>query len=351
MVSGEPVDLAERIGMWLAAGEDYRTEFKSDRKQLADSDLVEAVVCLANGAGGVLLVGVEDDGRVSGARPRHESGRTDPIRLQALIANRTEPPITCQVSVVTVGGTDVLVVEVPDSPRIVGTATGKYVRRAIGGDGRPTCLPLRAHEMLAREIDRGAADFARLPAHGATWADLDPFEFERVRRLVADAGDRADRVLATLADDELVRALGLEVPDSEVSTGGLLLFGRDAALRRHVPTHEAAFQVLRGLDVEVNEFMRYPLLRLADEMYQRFKARNTEEEVQFGLFRIAVPAYSETAYREALANALTHRDYTKRGAIHVQWSEDQLEISSPGGFPEGIRLDNLLVVACWQTCS
>jgi ATP-dependent DNA helicase RecG len=341
--SEEPVDLPQRIQMWLAAGEDYHTEFKSDRKQLADNDLVEAVVCLANGAGGVLLVGVEDDARVTGARPRHESGRTDPVRLQALIANRTEPPITCQVSVVTVDGADILAIEVPDSPRIVGTATGKYVRRAIGGDGRPTCLPLRAHEMLAREIDRGAVDFARLPAHGATWDDLDPFEFERVRRLVADAGDRADRVLGTLADHELTRALGLEVPESEVSTGGLLLFGREAALRRHIPTHEGAFQVLRGLDVEVNEFMRYPLLRVADEMYQRFKARNTEEEVQFGLFRIAIPAYSETAFREALANALTHRDYTKRGAIHVQWSEEQLEISSPGGFPEGIRVDNLLV--------
>jgi ATP-dependent DNA helicase RecG len=322
VVGAESGELADRVRTWLVTGEDYRTEFKSDRKQLADNDLVEAVVCLANGVGGVLLVGVEDDGRVTGARPRHESGRTDPVRLQALIANRTEPPITCQVSVVTVDAASVVVVEVPDSPRIVGTAAGKYVRRAIGGDGRPICLPLRAHEMLAREIDRGAADFARLPAPGATWHDLDPFEFERVRRLVADAGERADRVLATLADQELTRALGVEVPESEVSTGGLLLFGREAALRRHIPTHEAAFQVLRGLDIEVNEFMRYPLLRLADEMYQRFKARNTEEEVQFGLFRIAVPAYSETAFREALANALTHRDYTKRGAIHVQWLED-----------------------------
>jgi ATP-dependent DNA helicase RecG len=339
----ESVDLAQRVQSWLAAGEDYRTEFKSDRRQLADNDLVEAIVCLANGAGGVLLVGVEDDGRATGARPRHESGRTDPVRLQALIANRTEPPVTCQVSVVPVDGVDVLAVEVPDSPRIVGTVGGKYVRRAVGGDGRPTCLPLRAHEMLAREIDRGAADFARLPAQGATWDDLDPFEFERVRRLIADAGDRADRVLVTLADQELTRALGLEVPESEVSTGALLLFGREASLRRHIPTHEAAFQVLRGLDVEVNEFMRFPLLRLADEMYQRFKARNTEEEIQFGLFRIAIPAYSETAFREALANALTHRDYTKRGAIHVQWSMDQLEVSSPGGFPEGIRIDNLLV--------
>lgn len=343
MSAAEPTPLEQHVRTWAAAGEDYRIEFKSDRKQLSDGDLVEAVVCLANGAGGVLLIGIEDNGVITGARPRHESGRTDPIRLQALIANRTEPAVACQVSVVRIDEADVIVVEVPDSPTLIGTAAGKYLRRAIKGDGSPTCLPLRPHEMLAREIDRGAADFARLPAHGASWDDLDPFEFERVRRLVADSGDRADRVLSSLSDQELVRALGLDLPESEVSTGGLLLFGREDALRRHIPTHEAAFQVLRGLDVEVNEFMRYPLLRLADEMYQRFKARNTEEEVQFGLFRITIPAYSEIAFREAFANALTHRDYTRRGAIHVQWSAEQLETSNPGGLPEGIRLDNLLV--------
>ncbi len=65
--------------------------------------------------------------------------------------------------------------------------------------------------------------------------------------------------------------------------------------------------------------------------------------MQSGLFRIAVSTYSETAFREALANALIHRDYTRPGAVHVQWREEQLEISSPGGFPSGVRLDNLLV--------
>lgn len=125
--------------------------------------------------------------------------------------------------------------------------------------------------------------------------------------------------------------------------GALLLFGKEDALRRFLPTHEAAFQMLRGLAVEVNDFFRWPLFRLAEEMLARFRARNTEEEIQFGLLRVAVPAYSMTAFREALANALIHRDYTARGAVHVQWKDDQLEISNPGGFPPGIRLDNLLI--------
>ena len=53
----------------------------------------------------------------------------------------------------------------------------------------------------------------------------------------------------------------------------------------------------------------------------------------------------ERALREALANALIHRDYQRLGATHFQWKPDRIEISSPGGFPEGVRLDNLLVTA------
>ena len=64
-----------------------------------------------------------------------------------------------------------------------------------------------------------------------------------------------------------------------------------------------------------------------------------------GLLRVGVPDYSERALREALANALIHRDYQRLGAVHFQWHPDRIEVSSPGGFPEGVRLDNLLVTA------
>jgi len=345
MASADGIDDASaQVARWVAAGEQYEVEFKGEQHgRLNDRELVEAVVCLANGRGGVLLVGVEDDGTVTGAWPRHEAGRTDPLRLQALVANSTQPPLSVTAELVEVNLKDVLVIHVPDSPRVVGTTRGTYVRRAIAGDGRPTCLPYHAHEMLAHEVDRGAVDWATLGVGGAKWTDLDPLEFERARRLVSSSGAAADRLLATLSDHEIANALGLTRNDSAVTAGALLLFGRIDAIRDYLPTHDAAFQVLRGLEVQVNEFLPYPLFRLAEEMFARFQARNQEEELQFGLLRVPVATYSETAFREALANALIHRDYTRRGAVHVQWTEAQLEISSPGGFPSGIRLDNLLV--------
>ena len=109
---------------------------------------------------------------------------------------------------------------------------------------------------------------AALRVGGATWEDLDPLEFERLRQFVTTTGARADRVLASLSDHEIASALGFVRHDAEVTTGSLLMFGRPEALRRFVPTHEAAFQVLRGLDVEVNDFLPYPLLRIAEEMME-----------------------------------------------------------------------------------
>jgi ATP-dependent DNA helicase RecG len=61
------------------------------------------------------------------------------------------------------------------------------------------------------------------------------------------------------------------------------------------------------------------------------------------IFRTEVPDFSEDAFREALANAMTHRDLTQLGAIHVQWTDEGIRVDNPGGLPEGVRLDNILV--------
>ncbi len=339
----------ERLQQLIAQGESLTVEFKGEeRGAISDSELVEAVVCMANQPGqevGYILVGVEDDGRVTGARPRH-AGTIDPLRIRALIANRTRPSLSCRVEVVQVEGNPVLVIEVPPATMPVGTADGIYKRRAIGGTGKPECLPYHFYEMQTALAHRGALDYSMLPVPEASWDDLDPLEFERFRRFIRESRGQGDTNLLGLPDQELVRALGAVEANHEVTTIrvlGLLLFGREEALQRYLPTHEVAFQVLRGTRVEANEFFRWPLLRVMEEILIRFRTRNREEEVTFGMLRIGVPHYSERAFREGVANALVHRDYTRLGAVHVQWHEDSIEISNPGGFPEGIRLDNLLV--------
>ena len=62
------------------------------------------------------------------------------------------------------------------------------------------------------------------------------------------------------------------------------------------------------------------------------------------MFRMGVPDVPEAAYREAVANALTHRDYMMLGAVHVQWRDEGVRVFNPGGLPAGVRPDNLRAV-------
>lgn len=341
----------ESLSRLVAAGETLDVEFKGEEaRPLSDGDLVDAVVCLANRPGtapGWLLVGVEDDGRITAARPRHHD-RTDPLRVQALVANRTRPSISVRARLIAIEGRHVLAIEVPTVRSPVGTADGRYLRRAIGGDGRPACVPMHFHEMQALQADRGALDYSALAIAGAGWQDLDPLELERFRRFIRESQGRGDASLVELPDLELAKALGAVVANGsvhEVRVAGLLLFGREAALSRFLPTHEAAFQVLSGRAVRVNDFFRWPLLRLVEEFEGRFRARIQETELMSGMVRVGVPDYPPRALREALANALIHRDYTRLGAVHLQWHDDRIELSNPGGFPQGVALDNLLVAS------
>lgn len=335
----------------IAAGETLDVEFKGEeRHALNDHDLVEAVVCMANRTGGRdgwLLVGVEDDGRLTGARHRHRS-TTEVERVAALIASRTRPALGLDVQLLTVETRSVLAVRIPSQQHVVGTSDGVFMRRTLGGDGRPACVPMDGLAVLSLQADRGLVDPSAQAVPAARWEDLDVLEIERFRRSIRERRGRSDESLLELSDLDLAKALGVVEANGTVRSvrlAALLMFGKEDALRRLLPCHEAAFQVLRGLDVEVNDFFHWPLLRLMEELEARIRARNREQEFLEGMVRVGVPDYPERALREAVANALIHRDYQRMGAVHFQWHPDHIEISSPGGFPEGVRLDNLLVTA------
>jgi ATP-dependent DNA helicase RecG len=242
---------------------------------------------------GWILIGVEDDGRITGAHPRH-GDRTDPLRLQALIANRTNPALAVRVFVVPLQpeGVEIIVLEIPPARGPVGTTDGVYLRRAIGGRGEPTCLPMRPADFQSLQSARGVLDYPGLAVDGASWEDLDPLELERFRRFIRENPGRGDKALLELSDQELAKAIGAVEANHEVTRVrvlGLLLFGKEASLRRLLPTHEVAFQALRGQEVQVNEFFHYPQKRVMEEVLQRFRARYREEGLMVGLRRVACP--------------------------------------------------------------
>lgn len=322
----------------IGFSEDLTHEFKSDLSCLSDADIVDAVVAFANTDGGDLFLGVEDNGEITGIHKKHQ----DITQLSAFIANKTVPPVPVRAEIIDFDH-PVLKISVPKRTSIVASSNGKIQRRRLKADGRPENIPMYPYEIAGRLSSLSLLDYSAQPVPGACYRDLDPVERERLRNIIRSY--RGETALLELTDAELDKALQLVVTiDGQLvpTFTGLLLIGRQPALKAHVPTAESAVQVLLGTDIKVNESFTLPLLAAFEKIADYVAAWNREEEMEMGLFRISIPDFDKRAFREALVNAFCHRDYSILGRVRVQISDEGMSITNPGGFIEGISADNLL---------
>ena len=216
----------------LASGETLTVEFKSDVRSLSDRDLVAAVVALTNTEGGDLYLGIEDDSTVTGLHAHHR----DSIGLSALIANRTNPPLSARVEVLEYQGISVARIRVPKSRQLVSTSEGLLQRRRLLANGKPEAVPFYPHEFTQRQASLGLADPSAIPLTSLTVEALNSLERQRIRESIRRYG--GDMSLLPLADEELDGALGLVATVEGVqrpTVAGLLIMGREEILRQHVP--------------------------------------------------------------------------------------------------------------------
>ncbi len=322
--------------------ETLQIEFKSDPVGgLSDKSVADAVVGLANAQGGVLYIGIDDNGTISGLRS--EKWR-NPKKAAAFISNYTVPPLLVETDLVPAEKDRwVLTIKVPKAQGLCATRDGKALRRRIKVDGRPKNIPMFPQEYSGRLSELGLLDYSAQVLPESSYADIDAQERNRLRKLIRV--NRSESALLELADEDLDKALGVvRAVDGKLrpTVAGLLLLGKKESIATLLPTSKVAFQVLTGTDVRENIEVQLPLLSTFEELLYRFSAWNPEQEFQEGLFRVPVPEFSERAFREGIVNALCHRDYTRLGSVVVQVSNEGLLILSPGGFIDDITQDNLL---------
>ena len=324
----------------LPKKETLTIEFKSDRsKGYSDESLVDEIVGMTNTEGGTLYLGIENDGRVSGIVKQHQ----DPIGLAALIANRTRPSLSVRTEILYSDDLPVMVISIPKSYSVIATASGKILKRRLKVDGSPEVIPMYPYEIYTRLSDLRKLDFSTQPIQDGTAEDLDPNQLFRLRETIQN--QNGDQQLLALSDEELEQALRLTVRVGEAvypTLTGLLLVGKESSLKRLIPTAGAVFQVMQGTRVVMNESFTKPIVELVELFSSYMKAWNPEKEFDYGLFRIPIPEFSKPAFREGLINAFAHRDYSMMGSVRIQVSDEGLTISNPGGFIEGITLENLL---------
>ena len=124
----------------------------------------------------------------------------------------------------------------------------------------------------------------------------------------------------------------------------MLLFARREVLSELCPQAQFHY-VLHDSETSVarNDIERLPLLEAVERMEQIFLGPlNPEKEIDLGLFKLRIPQFPIEGVREAILNALTHRDYQHPGEILVRHSVQELVVTSPGGFVDGITPENIL---------
>ena len=321
--------------------ETITVEFKSDRGKLNDSILVDAVVAFANTEGGRIFLGVEDDGTVTGLHREH----MDPYGQEAMIINKTVPGVAVHSEMTEEQGKKIMIITVPKKNAIIASSDGKVLKRRLKQDGTPENVPMYPFEMQTRLSDLNMLDFSSQILPDTTIEDLDPLERQRLRNIIRLR--KGEGILLELSDEELDKALHFvrELNGKlYVTVAGLLMIGKAERLQQIIPTAKSSFQVLEGTSVRINEDYSLPLLATFERFEEMFKPWNSEQEMEYGLIRIPIPSFSQIAFREALVNAFCHRNYTVLGRVRVQIDDEGLTISSPGGFIDGVTLDNLLTV-------
>jgi len=303
------------------------------KKSLAEA--VQMAVCFANANGGVVVFGVKDDVR---GRAKAITGceRYDLDIWRRGIYERTMPNLTVDVAELAVPEGNLIFVRVPKGPTPpYGTSAGLYQVR-VGKN----CMPYSPQDFQRKQVGIGAIDWSAELVEGVDIDCLDQTEIARLRNVLR--AHRAESPLLSLTDMELLDSLGA-TRGGQVSRAGLLIAGREDVVCKIMPGHEVIYlHHFSPTDLDFRLDLKGPLLQILEKLTDAIKVRNPFKTLKTGLFHVDIPAFPESTFREAILNALIHRDYLETGSVYVRHTARDMAISSPGGFIGGITPENLL---------
>lgn len=299
--------------------ESETVEWKSSTKEM--KEIVRSAVAFANTRGGVIVIGVKDDGTLIGQDVTDSTIREV---AQTLLAN-SEEKLSFSLDTHTVDGRRLISVLVPESPLRPHLAYGRPVKRV--GSVVTAMSQQEYHQLLGTRANGGGADRDLAPD-----SSIDDINRERVEEFLARANERRSTNFSLIADTEQILDT-LELRNAGVLTkGALLLFGYNP--QRFLPqaemrlAHFADSNKTRFLDQSITTGDLFQQLEKSLEFIkERLPERiNTLKE---GSRIERIPPVA--VFTELIANALIHRDYRDPASSYVNIvAQDEVEVNNPG---------------------
>lgn len=298
--------------------------------------MAETLTALANAEGGMLVLGCDAEGRLGDVFVEEDAA--DALRAALRLCR---PPVRTDWSQQQVPGGTVVVLRVERS----GTLHSLWDGRVLVRKG-PENRPVDGAEIEQLLANRPIGDFELQEVAGATRDDLDE---DIIDNYLERRQKRTPRS-GILPKDKLLQQIGAVTEARIPTVSGMLLFGREPQL--FLPQSRAIF--VRFADVQPRgpegsfgygrrEELIGPLPVIIDRAWRVMWEEMDKRAVVRGLQRHEETEYPQSAVREALVNAVAHRDYRLTGrSIEIRMYTDRLEVTSPGGLPAHITLDNIV---------
>jgi len=323
---------SDQIQQLLKAQEGERYEFKEAKNNFPFDRLAKYCCALANEGGGKVILGVSDQ------RPREVVGTHAFAQIERARRSLIERlPVKIEVQEIESSAGRVLVFDI--SKRPLGTPLkfkGTYWSREAD-----SLVPMNEDKLKAIFAETGH-DFSADICPGASVDDLDTAAIENFRQRWFEKSKNG--ALNDMNREQLLLDAELLLP-SGLTYAALILFGTRSALGRFLSQAEVIFEYksteAAGPAADRKEF-RQGFFSFYDALWQQINLRNDLQHYQEGLFVLDIPTFAERSVREAILNAISHRDYQLGGSVFVRQFPQKLLIESPGGFPHGITLENIL---------
>lgn len=304
-----PMKEIEKINILIKEGEGLAVEFKEHFTPRIDED----IVAFANTKGGVIILGVRDDRTVSGEKLTNDLK----ARINS-IARNCNPPITVKIKQVH----DIVIIETPQGDEKPYSCSSGYFRRLDG-----TTQKMTNHELRVMFQEHEVMSFEEKVNKDVTWDDISK---EKIRNFLKEAGIDIKRVVSR----DILASLSM-AHDDKITNAGVLFFAKNP--RNFILQSQMTMIAFKGKD-RVHIYDRQDV---QDDLLTQFnsavmflkKHLNRRSEIK-GINRKDIYEIPLEALREAVANAIIHRDYSVRGtSLMVELYDDRVEIINPGIFP------------------
>ena len=316
----------------LNAKEGEQYQFKEAKNRFDFTEAAKCCCALSNCGGGKLVFGITDKRprQVVGSRAFEQPERTRKGLIEKL-------KIMIDFQQYNVDEKRVLVFDIASRP-IGMPVQFEGVAWWYEGD---SLIPMP--ENIRRKIyEEIGFDFSGSVCESATIDDLDENAIELFRtKWIEKSGNKR---LATMSIEQLMHDCEA-ITDKGITFAALILFGKKESLGQFLPQSEIVFEYRSNNasgPANQRENFRMGFFSCYDRLWELVNLRNDIQHYQEGFFIFDIPTFNESVVREAILNAVSHRNYQLAGSVFIRQYPEKLLIESPGGLPNGITIDNIL---------